>query len=334
MSDANPPVIFSAKRQADRDAIASATNRGAERITAWIFLNFVALCLVLPLIQTLYPIFGTIVPLLEERRADNPFPSLGLLLGTNGDFAVGLNKWFDDRVGFRALFIRTKNQIDYTLFHISKKVYVGSDGWLFPRGNAVAHLDAAGLLALEHSYLTLARRLHEKGVRLIVVGYPDKKAIYPEMMPSQMPAVPPGGNYDKFRYFLSTHDELTFIDAGEIIKREKQNSPAPMYYKTDMHATEAAQIPVVKEIVETIARAEGRPEIQWNEKFTVIHGNWSPGHGSEARFMSILFPPIEQLNGLAGTYTVGDREADGHWIVPDPVVFERAERRHWASLRF
>ena len=32
----------------------------------------------------------------------------GVLLGTNGDFAAALNAWFDDRVGFRALFIRVE----------------------------------------------------------------------------------------------------------------------------------------------------------------------------------------------------------------------------------
>ena len=92
-----------------------------------IFLGFVAFCLVARLALTLYPVFGkTIVSPLEERRASHPFPSVQLLTATNGDFAAGLNKWFDDRVGLRDLFIRAKNQIDYTLFHTSKKVYVGA----------------------------------------------------------------------------------------------------------------------------------------------------------------------------------------------------------------
>ena len=62
-----------------------------------------------------------------------PVAAAAALFGTNGDFAAGLNAWFDDRVGFRDLFIRAKNQIDYTLFDTSKKVWIGSDGWLFDR---------------------------------------------------------------------------------------------------------------------------------------------------------------------------------------------------------
>ena len=145
----------------------------AERNLAFAFLGCLTLALVLPLLQTFHPIFGTVVTPLEERRAPSPFPSPSLLLGTTGEFATALNNWFDDRVGFRDLFIRTKNQIDYTFFKTSKKVYVGSNGWLFLRGegHAVSELDGDGLLALEESYVNLAQRLREKGVRLIVLGY-------------------------------------------------------------------------------------------------------------------------------------------------------------------
>src|SRR5580704_19261281 len=106
-------------------------SRHVERNLSYAFLGFAALCLVVPLLQTLYPVFGTIVAPLGERRAARPLPPLQLLFGTNGDFAAALNKWFDDRTGFRDLFIRAKNQIDYTLFDTSKKAWIGSDGWLF-----------------------------------------------------------------------------------------------------------------------------------------------------------------------------------------------------------
>src|SRR5580704_10951670 len=112
------------------------------------FLGFVVFYLFAPLLQTLYPVFGrTIVSPIEERRAANPFPSVRLLASTNGDFAARLNEWFDDRVGIRDLFIREKNQIDYTLFRTSKKVYVGADGWLFYRYpiDSTANVEAASL---------------------------------------------------------------------------------------------------------------------------------------------------------------------------------------------
>ena len=53
--------------------------------TAWpihvqrIFFGFVTFCLVAPLVQTIYPVFGTtLVAPVEERRDASPFPSLHL----------------------------------------------------------------------------------------------------------------------------------------------------------------------------------------------------------------------------------------------------------------
>ena len=291
-----------------------------------LFLGFVAFCLVAPLVQTLYPIFGkSIVAPVEERRAASPFPPLHLLTGANGDFATELNKWFDDRVGFRDLFIRAKNQIDYTLFDTSKKVWIGSDGWLFDRYDPqdITDLDAAQLASLEDGFVTLARRLHDRGVHLLVIGYPDKAAIYPEMAPPQMPLPPAGGNYGRLRQFLAGRSELAFIDAEEMMKREKAISPEPLYYKTDMHVTEVAQLPVVKEIVARIAQSGKSPRHPLEREIDIepraMELRWL------GRFMSLLSQPVEEVPYYVGGYTIGATEPDGHWNIPDPHVCDRAD---------
>ena len=291
-----------------------------------LFLGFVAFCLVAPLVQTLYPIFGkSIVAPVEERRAANPFPPLHLLTGANGDFAAGLNNWFNDRVGFRDLLIRAKNQVDYSLFHTSKKVYIGINGWLFYRNrfDSIASADAAGLAALEASYLTLARRLNDKGIHLIVIGYPQKAALYPEMAPPDMPLPPAGGNYDRFRDFLASRSELTFIDAEPIMKDLKASSAELLYAKGDIHATQFAQRAVVKEIVTRIAQIEGRPDIHWDEKLTLTHLHWRGG--IERNALAVLFPPDNEIPLFEGGYGVGEPEPDGQWTVTDSNFADRAD---------
>jgi hypothetical protein len=296
-----------------------------ERGLSFAFLGFAALCLVVPLLQTLYPVFGTVVPKVQERRAASPFPALRLLTGTNGDFAAGLNNWFDDRVGFRDLFIRTKNQIDYTLFDTSKKVWVGSDGWLFDRFPADFDFSDAQLAILEKGFVTLAHWLRDRDIHLIVVGYPDKSALYPEKAPARMPlSWTSSRNYGRLGQFLASRSEFTFIDAGAIMKREKSRSPEHLYYKADMHVTEVAQLPVVKEIVAQAAQAENRSDVRWDEKFTLSHEQLMSG-GSQARFMALLTPPMEDIPYFAGRYTIGGAEPDGHWNIPDTVVFDRAD---------
>jgi hypothetical protein len=318
-------TLLSKCRLAARHVLTVGVLHHSERNIAFAFLGCLTLALVLPLLQTLHPIFGAVGTPLEERRAPSPVPSPSLLLGTTGEFATALNNWFDDRVGFRDLFIRTKNQIDYTFFSTSKKVYIGSNGWLFLRGegHAVSELDSDGLLALEESYVNLAQRLRQKGIRLIVLGYPRKLAIYPEMAPAELRGASRSGNYDKFRRFLADRTDLQFIDAEPLLRQEKNETTEHLYYQTDMHVTTIAEIPVVKEIVAAIARAENRPDIRWSETFTLQHRRWD--YGADARFLAVLSSPKEEIPDFADAHRIGATEADGNWLLPDSHILDRAD---------
>jgi len=113
--------------QTANDSTQPLSDTRAGRLSSLLFLGFAALCVIVPLLQTIHRIVPTIVPLVDEHRLPAPFPKLSLLLGANRDFAKDLNTWFDNRVGFRDLFIRAKNQIDYSLFQTSRKVFTGKD---------------------------------------------------------------------------------------------------------------------------------------------------------------------------------------------------------------
>jgi hypothetical protein len=279
----------------------------------------VALCLILPLGLTAYPRHG-VVSAVDEHRAPVPFPSPILLLDATNDFAVELNRWFDDRVGLRDLFIRTKNQIDYTVFNTSRKVYVGRDGWLFMHKTTdsrlmLEHLGAGQLHELEEAFLALASLLQRKNIHLIVIGYPDKSMLYPEKLPTQAPMIARGGNYDELRQFLAQQSALTFIDADDILNRVKRDTDEPVFYKTDVHVGLVGQIQVVKAIVDVIARSESRTDIHWHETLDLERADWSSGN--EARFLSLLSPVHEQITYAVAGYAIGHDEPDGHWTVPD-----------------
>ena len=164
------------------------------------------------------------------------------------------------RVGFRDLFIRTKNQIDYSLFRTSRKVYVGKDGWLFDRDavDPLGQLTPAQMTAFEQSFVTLAEMLAHRGIRLVVVGHPDKVRVYPEMAPPNMPLPLPNDNVSKLRHFLASQPSLIFVDAEAILRKEKSRTSEHLFAKTDLHDTEAGALPVVMEIIARIAQAEGR----------------------------------------------------------------------------
>ena len=290
-----------------------------------LFLVIVAVCLVVPLVQTLVPVFPNMVAPLEERRQPLPFPSPRLLLQANGNFADGLNAWFDDRVGFRDLFIRTKNQIDYSLFGTSRKVYVGKDGWLFDREpvDPLGELTPAKMTALEQSFVTLAEMLARRGIRLVVVGHPDKVRIYPEMAPPSMPLPQPNDNVSRLRQFLASQPSLIFVDAEAILRKEKSRTSERLFAKTDLHETEVGALPVVKEIIARIAEAEGRPEIRWQEDFKLAHEIWGPGN--EGRFLAPLVSITEaNFPHFVGRYKF-ETVPDGSWHGPALDALNRAD---------
>jgi alginate O-acetyltransferase complex protein AlgJ len=265
-----------------------------------------------------HPYFLRATPV-DEHRAPAAFPALSLLRNGDGAFAAQLNRWFDDRVGVRDLFIRTKNQIDYSLFHTSRRVYVGRNGWLFEHGTTddrlyVERASAGDLQKLEHAFTDLAQRLQQSGIHLVVVGYPDKSMLYPEMLPPQAPHIRRGGNYDKLRAFLAAQPTLTFMDAEAILDREKSKTAEPLYYKTDIHVNQIGSIPVVRAIVQRIAALEGRPAIRWDEAFEIKQ---SRREGSEARFLALLRPVDENFHYTTLPYQPGRDEPDGHWNIPD-----------------
>lgn len=297
------------------------------QMLSMLFLTLVAVLLVLPLAQTIKPIFRHLVAPLEERRQPGPFPSPQLLLRANGDFATALNGWFDDRVGFRDLFIRTKNQIDYSLFGTSRKVYVGKDGWLFDRGaeDSLELLNPTQLTAAEKSFTNLAKILVKRGIRLVVVGYPDKSRVYSEMAPLELPKIPTGGNDDKLRNYLATQPSLTYIDAQTLLTQQKISTGEHVYLQTDMHATEVGEVPVVKEIISRIAQLENRTDVHWDENLKQLM--YEKGFiGSEARFLAPLIPITEKnYPWYQGSYTIGAVEPDGDWTIPDPRVLKMAD---------
>jgi alginate O-acetyltransferase complex protein AlgJ len=288
------------------------------RVLSKIFVVAVISLLVGNLIQTAYPLLPQLVQPVDEYRSPTRLPAPELLLDQRGGFAAALNDWFDDKAGFRDLLIRTKNQIDYSLFGTSRKVYVGSDGWLFERSITDEGLIFDGLTptefrAYEQAFKAVSDQLQHRGARLVVVGYPDKATLYPEYLPVHVRAIDRGRNYQLLRGFLAHQKEIIFIDALDVLRREKSATGEHLYYETDLHANMAGTIAVVKEIVQRIAEAEGRSDIRWHENLDMAVVRWY--QGDTARFLSLLEPVSEMIPYARAGYDVGRPEPDGNWDI-------------------
>lgn len=275
------------------------------------FLLVLCILILFPFVKTLLP-FGPIASV-EELRTSSGFPSLALLTDRdNSAFADGLTQWFDDRVGFRDILIRLKNQIDYTIFRTARKVYIGRDEWLFERNTTDARLDLERIsddafADVRNSFVKLAAILAERGIQLVVVGYPDKSMVYPEHLPSDVPRFPENSRWSELRRELRGDRSFSFIDAEAILAEHKVEGD--LFYKTDIHINFAGQSQVLKTLIHTIAALDGK-DVEWREEFDwqrIFYGN-----GSEARFLSILTRVGETVAFAKNLYQIGVDTAAGH----------------------
>jgi hypothetical protein len=138
---------------------------------AAILLMFIGL-LLLPALQMATGWLPT-DPLNENRRLA-PWPSASALHRPSRTLGQ-LSLWFQDHYGLRDILVRTKTQIDFSVFGVSDRVYFGSDGWLFYRSvidvehPQLARLSDADLDRIITRFSQLRDTLAARGIKLIVV---------------------------------------------------------------------------------------------------------------------------------------------------------------------
>jgi hypothetical protein len=258
---------------------------------------------------------------LDEKRVLAPFPDvIGRYLHGDGRLSGSINQWFDDHVGFRPLFIRIKNQIDYSLFSYSSRVLIGRSGWLFEPGllNGKVANDRAGQLGqakLQNQFVALAAYLARRNVRLVIVSNPIKATIYPQFLPSNAPYFPQNGQFEKLRNFLKQEAGWTYVDGEDVMSTCK---PHQLFYRQDIHITVPAADCFAKEIVSRIAIAEDKPATFWNPNFT-YHPQGGE-FGGLISFMSLLVDPTETYDVPDGDFRPGQSTPEGSFV-DDPQHF-------------
>jgi hypothetical protein len=263
---------------------------------ARIKIAFVAIFFTLSVLPVLQWATGFVdVSALQERRRLAPPPDIAaIVLHGDGRLATAINAWFDDRYGFRALFIRSKHQLDYWVFRHSDKVFIGSGGWLYdPQAfDAMIAMERAGAAEAElthRRYLELAQYLADAGIRLIVIASPNKEMIYPQYMPVGIPALPAHGRYEDMTAWLKSRREFGFIDGHDVLAQCKRWRT---FNLIDIHMTMPGGVCFAQTLVALIAKDEGRAVSPWNHSFS--YTEYRSTAGGQADFLALL-KPVSQM---------------------------------------
>ena len=234
-----------------------------------------------------YPV---IVPVQENRKkVEVPiYEKVGL------EYFKELNRWFNDSFGFRDYLIRAKNQIDFNLFNLSEKVYIGKNGWLFYRHvvDGQAKLDTYFLKNSEEiskGVENLSALLGKRGIQLIIMIAPMKNVFYGQYLPEGAPKLPKYRGIDKIQENLRSIPGVIFIDINQILRKTQELRP--VFHKTDFHWNDPAAFEVSKILVNRLGEVQYLQEPLWKIPLEL---SYQKNSGGEAMFMPLIFSPTEE----------------------------------------
>ncbi|MET3889527.1 hypothetical protein ABIE41_000603 [Bosea sp. OAE506] len=208
----------------------------------------------------------------------------------------GASDWFNDNFGLRALLIRIKTQIDYSLFKTSDRVHIGSRGWLFYRSvldverpNVEAYL-AINSEAVRAGIVALSDAFKRNGIQTIFVLNEMADRFYPEMVPGSALPAKENPRIRQLERSLASAQSIAVVDATAILRETAKSRQ--VFHKTDFHWNDTGAFEVARRVVALASAAEDKPATIWSHPLSIATQRFS---GGIATFMPLLRSPKEDM---------------------------------------
>lgn len=227
---------------------------------------FIWICLLLMIIPGGALLLGIEQPdRLSENRTPASWPEGSALqfVTDKGEYASGINTFFDDNFFYRGFFIRIKNDILLHCFGLSKDLYIGRDDYLFYRNvvdNEQIYNEGLGEEGITDTVETLAQTdtyLKERGKKLIFLLPPQKNEAFPDRLPNTEAMRPEPNYYQRLCDAIKNDNRINdgWIDSISILRDADQK--CPVYYKTDFHWNSFGATQVYSAVVNKLAMYSG-----------------------------------------------------------------------------
>lgn len=175
----------------------------------------------------------------------------------DGSYQKIYDDFYDKNIGFRPLFVRSKNQLEYSLFRKANAdgVVVGKKGYLFEKDYIRAYTgrDYLGDWFWNEKFrrLDLVRdTLKSMGIVLAMVLEPGKASYFPEYIrDQQLEGALQNTNY---KAILSRTDSINFpiLDINDLFVRTKEASDFPHFPKGGIHWSHSAMLKAVDTLLQ------------------------------------------------------------------------------------
>ncbi|MBI2465071.1 hypothetical protein HYV64_02910 [Candidatus Shapirobacteria bacterium] len=268
-----------------------------------LFIAIFLLLLVFPHIQTKTNIIR--YRPLEENRKKLTIPPGNFITEIYNNqkiYTLAYEKYFNDNYGLRDLFIRLKNQIDYSLFGVSDEVLLGKDNWLFYKSVVereeilLEQQSDVDFQNIQDKILALNKYFQDRGILLVMMPVPMKNSVYPEYYINPTTRRPTVTKFDKFMTYLKSHPKINTIDVPEILSKNKNQYQ--LFYKTDFHWNDTAAYLISQETIKSINKWTNNSTPWMYQLNTRVDTNFV---GGQTNYLATLTSPKEDAVHVANS---------------------------------
>ncbi|MGP8216314.1 MAG: alginate O-acetyltransferase AlgX-related protein [Bacteroidia bacterium] len=204
--------------------------------------------------------------------------------------------YLNQSYGFRSVFIRLTNQIEWSLFKNSPnyQVLIGKDGFLFYKdytdaynGNDFIGADKINVKIKELEYLN--DTLGKLNKKLVLIFAPNKSDIYNQLLPRSFQEIKGTTNYNGYLNRLQ-ESKIAYIDFNNCFKAWENNSLFPLFSPYGSHYSVYGACKTGDSIIRYIENITGKklPDA------IVARTDKSPPKGYDVDLMDLMnlaFPP-------------------------------------------
>jgi hypothetical protein len=198
-----------------------------------------------------------------EVRITRPSPASWL----SGRFQDEVEDWLPRHVGFRAVWVRTDNQIEFSLFREIRGVNVvlGKDNWLYSGDHESLYqgwksLSDEELAGKARDLKDLQDGLQRRGITFLFVLSPTKAAHYPEQLPDWVVRECHPEEFSNHRSLVPLLDRygVHYVDAVQRFHDEKSRRPYLLFPRGGMHWSHFGASLVLEEMLERLEQLTGK----------------------------------------------------------------------------
>lgn len=270
----------------------------SHRIKVWFF-RIILIILIIPLVQQLFPLveikpLGGYVHIIEK-------PVFSKADWLDEKYQIDFEKYENQNFGFRNIFVRINNQIDYSVNNIAhaNEVVVGRDGYLYEDKyikeyfglNYVGDQKIVEMTAKLKKVQDTLKKLNKD---MIVVLAPGKATYHPEFIPEKLIVEKGMTNYAAYVQEF-TNNGINYVDFNKWFLEMKPKVKYPVYGKCGIHWSKYAELLAADSLVnyfhkngyESISRIVV-DEIIVNKKN--VEGDYDIGDGMNLLFEMDVYP--------------------------------------------